>query len=506
MCEMKRNGRFVLTLAAVFAAAGILVFLSGLLRTVRADPSTLCVAPGGSGCAYSLCGNVCHASVQLAVDAAAGGDEILVATGTYTDVHARSGITQVVYISKTVTIRGGYSSDLTTWDPDVYSTTLDAQARGRALVISGTLTATIESLNITGGDATALGGYHGGSGRDVGGGVYVYAATVSISDCVIHSNTASTINQAYGGGLYLNSADATLTASTVQSNTAGPVTQASGGGLYAALGTITVSGSTVKGNIASGTQWGWGGGLNLSRSSVTLAGNIIRGNAASDSWSGSGGGLYAAVSDVLMDGNTVISNTATPNLALWGRGGGLYIDVSSSVTLTNNIVAHNHANIEGSGLYIGGMCMPYLPTSGHLVHNTIADNSPSGSKGQGVHVDDCTSVAFTNTIIAGHDHSGVYVIAGSTATLEATLWHGNGVDTISDGTIVTGTVNIHDDPTFVDPAGYDYHLAASSPAINAGVYAGVTTDIDGDSRLDVPDIGADEAFKSLWLPLMLGDY
>jgi hypothetical protein len=65
---------------------------------------------------------------------------------------------------------------------------------------------------------------------------------------------------------------------------------------------------------------------------------------------------------------------------------------------------------------------------------------------------------------------------------------------------------IHHDPAFVDPAGYDYHLAAGSPAIDAGVYASVTTDIDGDSRLDVPDIGADEAFKSLWLPLVLGDY
>lgn len=502
---MRRNGRYVLTLVAILAAAGMLVFVSGLLRTVRADPSTLCVAPEGSGCAFSICGNVCHASVQLAVDAAADGDEILVAAGTYTGVQARSGITQVVYIPKTVAIRGGYSSDLTIWDPDVYSTTLDAQARGRVLVISGTVTVTVESLNITGGDATGLGGYHGGSGRDVGGGVYVHAATVSISDCVIYSNTASTINQAYGGGLYLDSADAALTASTVQSNTAGPVTQATGGGLYAALSDVTVSGSTVKGNVASGTQWGWGGGLGLSRTSGTLTGNRIEGNTTSVAGSGSGGGLYIAISDVSLDGNTIVSNTATPNLALWGRGGGLYVDASSSVTLTNNIVADNHANREGSGLYIRGMCSPYFPASGRLLHNTIAGNSPSGSKGQGVFVGDCTSVALTNTIVAGYDHSGVYVAAGSTATLEATLWHGTGADTISDGTIMTGTVNIDGDPTFVDPAGNDYHLAAGSPAVNAGVYAGVTIDIDCDSRLGAPDIGADEVGWWTFAPLVLRD-
>jgi hypothetical protein len=43
------------------------------------------------------------------VDAASSGDEIRVATGTYTDIHQRAGITQVVYITKTVTVRGGYT-------------------------------------------------------------------------------------------------------------------------------------------------------------------------------------------------------------------------------------------------------------------------------------------------------------------------------------------------------------------------------------------------------------
>ena len=64
------------------------------------------------------------ATVQHAVDVSEESDEIRVATGIYADLHVRPVIgstevvTQVVYISKTVTIRGGYSVvDWGTSDP-----------------------------------------------------------------------------------------------------------------------------------------------------------------------------------------------------------------------------------------------------------------------------------------------------------------------------------------------------------------------------------------------------
>jgi hypothetical protein len=69
-------------------------------------------------------------------------------------------------------------------------------------------------------------------------------------------------------------------------------------------------------------------------------------------------------------------------------------------------------------------------------------------------------------------------------------------------------------PTFVaiNPLGGDpkldatYHLQAGSAAINVGVNAGVTSDIDGDPRPigALPDVGADE-YRLLfaYLPLVL---
>ena len=103
-------------------------------------------------------GNPCR-TVQYGADQALPGDEIRVAAGTYTGANSQGGLSQLVYLSKTLTIRGGYTtSNWTTPDPDANPTTLDAEGEGRVLVISDTITVQAEGLDFQGGDATGLGG------------------------------------------------------------------------------------------------------------------------------------------------------------------------------------------------------------------------------------------------------------------------------------------------------------------------------------------------------------
>jgi uncharacterized repeat protein (TIGR01451 family) len=133
------------------------------------------------------------------------------------------------------------------------------------------------------------------------------------------------------------------------------------------------------------------------------------------------------------------------------------------------------------------------------LHNTIARNS--GGDGSGVFVSYSSNVDLINTVLVGHS-VGIYVASGSSAELDATLW-GSGTwanDTDRRG---PGTINHSNDhtgdPGFVNPNAGDYHIGPGSAAIDAGVDAGVTADIDGHPR---PaglgfDIGADEYYAAL---------
>jgi hypothetical protein len=248
--------------------------------------------------------------------------------------------------------------------------------------------------------------------------------------------------------------------------------------------------NTVVGNVATTGHIGGGGGIYAESSAVALRRNHLAGNIGSTVSSGTGGGLKLLYCDhSTLEGNVVVSNTATLQPAYLGEGGGLYIGQSNPISLTNNLVAGNHANYSGSGLWFGAF--PAYPTVAGLIHTTVADNVGGG---QGVYVGADATVAFTNTIVAAHSGSGVFVAQAGEARMEATLWYGNGSDTAGNGTIAVGSVNVYGDPGFADPAALDYHLTEGSAAVDAGVAAGVGNDIDGEPRPQGAgyDIGADE--------------
>jgi len=493
---MNKEQRRAKVVAAALVAAGMLFLLSvlaGSIQVVRAAPNTLCVAPGGSGCAGS-CGG-CYVSVQAAVSDAKPNDEVLVAEGVYTT----NGAAQVALINVSITVRGGYTTS--NWlvpCPATQPAVLDAEGMGRVVYVLGDITPTLEGLWLTNGQASE------------GGGIYAPDAHPVISSCHVFSNVA-TLN---GGGIRLrDSTGAVLVNNQVYSNTSN-----NGGGIYLE----SSAGATLMGNeIYSNTSVHDGGGLTLggSGSGSVLEGNDIFGNTAQED----GGGINIISSGgATLIGNRFYSNTAGVT------GGGLVVGQSDDVVLLRNEICSNTAS-TGSALNI------FSGQNARLVNTLVAGNRAVGSKGAGIRVVGASVHMLHTTLARNSGSNGVYALGGTTATvwmtntilvshtvgvetgcslcsisLEATLWGtgewANDVDVYAMvGSIATG-VNVWGDPGFVAPNSGDYHIGLYSAAVDRGIDAGVTDDVDGDSRpIGRPDLGMDEWGMRICLPLAQRD-
>lgn len=315
--------KLILKLAlALLFGLGLTLSLLGLMTYLH--PKTVHAA--GPHHVAPSCAGVpapCYTTIQAAVDAAAPGDVIMVAAGTYAGVTSRAGVTQTVYISKSVTIRGGYTTAFTEPpDPQANPTTLDAQGQGRVIYIIGNITPTIEGLRITGGNGNGLGG--GPFNDDGGGGVLIDTATVSFKNNEVIGNTDFD-----GGGLFLWQGNAEISNNFFAGNTAGAL----GGGVVLYSSSAKLRGNTILANAARGN----GGLAVFDCRDVTLINNVIVDNLASYNGLGYSSGILISDSSVRLSHNTIAQNTG-------GYGSAIYV-TRSSVALTNTILASHTLGI-----------------------------------------------------------------------------------------------------------------------------------------------------------------
>ena len=186
--------------------------------------------------------------------------------------------------------------------------TIDAGGKSSVFVVDSGVTAALSGLTITGGSATA------------GGGLENFG-TITLTDCTISGNSASS----FGGGLW-DAGTATLTDCTISGNSA------TFGGGVSAYGPLTLIACTVSGNSAA-----YGGGVFLVSSPdsrTTIGDTIVAGNAAITSpdfvgmvdqdqgsnliGDGDGSGGFTAAGDQVGSGNSAID----PRLAPLGDYGG----------------------------------------------------------------------------------------------------------------------------------------------------------------------------------------
>lgn len=418
-----------------------------------------------------------YEEVQLAVDASTDVNDVVKLAGYCRGVSVRDGLTQTAYLSKTLTLQGGWNLDFTVRDPTLYPTTLDAGGNRRVLYITGAITPTVMDLNLTGGNAANLGGDPGGEGS--GGGIYVVTATATISGCRIYGNQA-----VYGGGIFLLRSNARLIGNTVTENRA----DLFGGGIeidygdFAELrGNIVLS--NAVGSAACSSQFCGGGGIYIFKTTaIALTNTVITSNTTQVE----GGGLYLDTSMVTARNTVLRYNQAD-------IGGGLTV-YSTTAWMTNTLIADNQATDHASGVEATAATLA-------MRHTTVARNT--GGDGSGFYVADdlgrYSLVTLTNTILVSQT-VGITVTAGSAATLNGVLWFGNDVNSGGAGTLNI-TQALTGAPAFVDPAGGDYHIQGTSLARDAGLLGPADTDLDGNPRPQgkAPDLGAYEFQAALTL-------
>ena len=366
-------------------------------------------------------------------------------------------------------------------------------------------------------------GFISNASTDHGGAAASENGRATVADSLFRDNHC-TQSDCVGGGLY--SGDA-LTLTNVQflSNTSG----FDGGGAYT-LADAVVSGSLFVGNRC--TQPICAGGGLLVSGSLLLTSSTFSNNASDYG----GGGAFAQVDANITGGlfqdnhclgalcsgggldvenNLVLSGTRFFSNSSTSEGGGVFVFVGSLVT--NTVFVGNHS-LNGGALYQcegGGW--------GEYANDLFAANTVS-SNGDALYIGSPAGAALRfNTLAGPGAGAAIYVAAGSvsiTDTLIATATIGiendGGSLTQDDnlfsavgapyaGAIVGGGHSLTATIAFANPAAADYHLLRGSPAINAGVDAGLNFDIDGQPRplLGGFDIGYDEyALWSVLLPLV----
>ena len=400
----------------------------GRTTQVQAASNLRYVAPGGN------CGGAtpCYASLQTAVDAAAPGDEIRVAAATYNGVNTQGGLLQMVYISKSLTIKGGYTtSNWTTPNPNTNATDLQAQTLGRVIYISGASTSVnLYGLHLTYGNSTGLGGHKPTNiqNYDAGGGLYASGADVTLDHCWLTDNASP--SGGYGGGVYISNGILKILNTSIDDNEAGY----GGGGFYYNSDATIQSSSEFNRNKVTASNPG-GVAFYAYFGSLVFKDGVAADNEVT--FGGISGAIYIYKAQFLIDNIEIRGSKNSNGFSSFAADGTLknseiHDNDGTAINIDNNtvVISGNEIYNNKKGISIDAISSMDITISDNNIHNNQMSDHLSSSSGAGIYMDVQTGSAtvknniFRNTTagLAGVNPSwgnggGVFIF-GDNARLE----------------------------------------------------------------------------------------
>ncbi len=309
--------------------------------------------------------------------------------------------------------------------------------------------------------------------------LFVGSQANSISNILIENNYIHDCIPGYSEALTLNG---NIDGFTIQNNK---------------IENITNIGMDIAGH------WSWTGApadVNYSRNGTVRDNQVINCNST---YSTSAGIYTDGAENVVIENNTLVGNDVGVSVGIENAG------TVSNITVRNNIFYNN----KEAGIYFGGsFANSGVVQNSYMIGNTLYYNdmghSLSDWTGEIVLNRNKDCQIFDNIIYPRDNENKKVIVAINNGTTNISVdynlyWRQSGdvnylYDWGTGNTYSVGNNNITQDPLFKDPANYDFHLTAQSPAINAGNpnYTPVSgeKDMDGQNRVinGRVDIGADE--------------
>lgn len=396
-------------------------FVSAVVQTAVAKAATL-----------DVCSTCMYTTIGAALTAAADGDTIRVAEGSYGSIGLDA--------AKSLSIQGGWDSTFNTRDRDTYPTTLQYVQIGTNNV--GTLL--IEGFYITGSGSTGLYMYSAGTDlvlhnnvihSNPGNGVDIAAAgTVLISNNLVHSNCSSS---GYGGvvvGVSASHTQVTIRDNVIHSH---PCAYGAGVMLWSA-----VTGDVVQNNVIYGNQYGMNIFPSLTTSAPEIAGNTTHSNTD-----------YGIL---VQGGAATVRNNIT-----YGNTDGIRYTGARNINVLNNVITDN----SRYGIhFVGGTATNSAKVKNNIIYanaqyGVIFSSASNGTGSSSYFPSEFTYNVFYDNVFSQVLHLGQY----------PNSFGGEVPGVFGDINLLSGAdFNAIYDPHFVDAAARNYSLASSSFAIDAG--------------------------------------